>query len=127
MYTTGEFTAVFPVASQQEARNTLRRFTYNVGIPDRLRTDLASKLPGKNTEFQAKAKRLHINLMHSETERSNQNHAAERKIEELKRRYEQKMIQKGSPKRVWDKKNFTKPASWIKWLEEGSEELESKK
>ena len=41
-------------------------------------------------------------MTHSEAERSNQNHAAEREIGELKKSYKQKMIKKGAPKRVWD-------------------------
>ena len=102
IYTTGKFTAVYPVESRKEAGDTLRRFADDVGIPDRLRTDLAPELIGKNTEFQAQAKRLGIALTHSEAERSNQNHAAEREIGELKKRYKQKMIRKGAPKRTWD-------------------------
>ena len=78
------------------------RFADDVGIPDCLRTDLAPELTGKNTEFQAQAKRLGIDVTHSETERSNQNHAAEREIGELKKQFKQKMISKGAPKRVWD-------------------------
>ena len=41
-------------------------------------------------------------MTHSEAEQSNQNHVAEREIGELKKRYKQKMIKKGAPKRVWD-------------------------
>ena len=94
--------AVFPVAIRQEAGDTLRKFADNVSIPDLLRTDLTSDLTWKKTEFQARERRLRIDLTHSETERSNQNHAAEREIRELKRRYRQKMIHKGAPKRIWD-------------------------
>ena len=42
---------------------------------------------GNNTEFQAQAKRLGIEVTHSEAEQSNQNHAAEREISELKKKY----------------------------------------
>ena len=34
IYTTGKFTAVYPVESQKEAGNTFRRFTEYFGIPD---------------------------------------------------------------------------------------------
>ena len=102
VYTAGSFTAVYPVKIRKGAGNTLRRFADDVGIPDRLRTDLEPELTGKNTEFQAQAKRLGIDVTHSETERSNQNHAAEREIGELKKQFKQKMISKGAPKRVWD-------------------------
>ena len=76
VYTTGSFTAIYIVKIRKEAGNTLRRSADDVGIPDRLRTDLAPELTRKNTEFQAQAKQLGIDVTHSETERSNQNHAA---------------------------------------------------
>ena len=49
LYTTGSFTAVYPVASRKESGDTLRRFVDDVGIPDRLRTDLVLYLMGNNT------------------------------------------------------------------------------
>ena len=111
LYTTGKFTLFYPCGSRREAGDTLRRFANNVGIPDQVRSDLAPELTGKNTEFQAQAKRLGIDVAHSESERSNQNHAADREIGELKKRYRQKMIKKGAPKRLWDYGFFIKPGS----------------
>ena len=102
LYTAGIFTAVYPVTSMKEAGDTLQRFADYVGILDRLRTDLALELTVKNTEFQAQARKLNVNITHSEVEQSYQNHAAERDIGELKKRYQQKILRKKVPKRVWE-------------------------
>ena len=87
LYTTGKFTVVYPCGSIREAGDTLRRFADNVGIPYQVRSDLSTELTGKNTEFQAQSKHLGIDVTHSEAEQSNQNHAAEREISELKKKY----------------------------------------
>ena len=102
LYTTGKFTVVYPCGSRREAGDTLRRFADDVGIQDQVISNMAPELTGKNTELQDQAKRLGIDVTHSEAERSNQNHAAEQEIGELKKRYKQKMIKKGAPNRVWD-------------------------
>ena len=60
---------VYSCGSRREAGNTLRRFSDDVGIPDQVRSNLALELTGKNTEFQAQAKRLGIDMTHSEAER----------------------------------------------------------
>ena len=101
VYTIVKFTAVYPVANRLEAGDTLRRYKENFGIPDRLRTDQAPEIMGKNTEFQPQAKRLHIDLTHTELERSNQNHGAEIEIGEFQKSFRQKMVRKQDPKRVW--------------------------
>ena len=102
VYTTGKFTAFYPVAKRLEAGDKLRRFADNVGIPDRLRTDQAQEIMGKNTEFQSQAKRLHIDITHTKSERSNQNHGADTELGELQKSFRQKMVRKKAPKRVWD-------------------------
>ena len=102
VYTTGKFTAVYPCEKRSEVGDTLRRFADDVGIPDRLKSDLAPEITGKHTEFQAQVKRLRIDMTYSEVERSNQNHAAEGEIGHLKRRFRQKMVRKNVPKRLWD-------------------------
>ena len=102
LFTTGSFTAVYPFTSMKEAGDTLQRFADYVGILDRLRTDLALELTVKNTEFQAQARKLNVNIMHSEAEKYYQNHTAERDIGELKKRYRQQMLCKKVPKRVWE-------------------------
>ena len=50
LYTTGEFTVVYPCGSRREAGDTPRRFADDVGIPDQVRRNLAPELTGKNTE-----------------------------------------------------------------------------
>ena len=83
VYTTGKFTAAYPVANRLEAGDTLRRCKDNVGIPDRLRTDQAPEIIGKNTEFQAQSRMLHIDLTYTEPERWNQNNGAEKELGDL--------------------------------------------
>ena len=94
IYTTGKFTTVYPCAKRSEVGDTLRMFADDVRIPDRLRSDLAPEITGKNTEFQAQVKRLRIDMTYTEKERSNQNHAAEQEIGHLKKRFRQKMVTK---------------------------------
>ena len=60
VYTTSNFTAVYPVEKRSEAGDTLRRLSDDVGIPDRLRADLAGEITGNNTEFQKQVRKLHI-------------------------------------------------------------------
>ena len=98
LYTTGKFTVVYPCGSRRKEGDTLRKFADDIGIPDQVRSDLAPELTGKNTEFLAQAEHLGIDVTHSEAEQSNQNHAAEQEIGDLKKRYKQKMIKKGAPK-----------------------------
>ena len=78
---------VYPCEIRFKAGDTLRRFADDVGITDQVRSDLVPELTGKNTEFQAQAKRLGIDVTHSEAERLNKNHAAEQEIGKLKKRY----------------------------------------
>ena len=78
---------VYPCEIRFKAGDTLRRFADDVGITDQVRSNLVPELTGKNTEFQAQAKRLGMNATHSEAEESNKNCAAEREIGKLKKRY----------------------------------------
>jgi hypothetical protein len=77
VYTTGEFTKVYPVTTTSKAGETLAEFARDVGVPTDLRTDLASYFTGRNTEFVNEAKRLRIKVTYAEKGRHNQNHAAE--------------------------------------------------
>jgi hypothetical protein len=100
VYTSGKFTAVYPVDSRTKVSQTLTDFADDVGIPGDLRADLAEELEGRHTNFQKEVKRLRIKMTYSEKGRSNQNHAAEFEIRELKRRWRRKMIQKRVAPRV---------------------------
>ena len=68
LYTMGKFRVVYPCGSIRKAVDTLRRFVDGVGIPDQVKSDLDPELTGKNTEFQAQAKRLGTDVTHSEAE-----------------------------------------------------------
>jgi hypothetical protein len=46
--------------------------------------------------------RLEIRMKRSKVGRSNQNHAAEREIGELKKRWRNRMLKKKVPIRLWD-------------------------
>jgi hypothetical protein len=81
---------------------TLTEFTDDVGIPDTLWSDGAAEMTGRNTEFVKEVTRLKIRRKITERGRSNQNHASEREIGELKKRWRNRMIKKRIPKRVWD-------------------------
>jgi predicted GIY-YIG superfamily endonuclease len=98
VYTTGEFTKVYPVTTMAKAGETLAEFAHNVGIPTDLQTDLASYFTGRNAKFVKEAKRLRTKVTYAEKGRHNQNHAAEQEIRDLKQRWHNKMIGKSVPK-----------------------------
>jgi hypothetical protein len=102
IFTTGTFTKIYPVESTARAGEVLAEFVRDVGVPTDLRADLASYFSGRNTDFVKEAKRLRIKLTYAEKGRHNQNHAAEREIRDIKRRWHNKMVSKGAPKRLWD-------------------------
>ena len=65
-------------------------------------TDGAPEIIGPKTEFMREVNRLKIRMKRSEVGRSNQNHAAEREIGELKKRWRNRMLKKKVPTRLWD-------------------------
>jgi hypothetical protein len=92
-----------------KAGDVLAEFAQDVGVPTDLRADLASYFLGRHTDFIKEAKRLHIKITYAEKGRHNQNHAAEREIRDIKRRWHNKMVSKGAPKRYGIMALFTKP------------------
>jgi hypothetical protein len=80
----------------------LTDFTDDVGIPDSLMTDGAPEIIGLGTEFMKEVSQLKIRMRRSEVGRSNQNHAAEREIGELKKCWRSRMLKKKVPTRLWD-------------------------
>jgi hypothetical protein len=74
----------------------------DVGIPERLVTDGAMEFTGRHTEFVKEARRMRIMLHPMEQGRKTQNHAAEREIGFLAKRWRQRMAKKQVPKRLWD-------------------------
>ena len=97
-YNTGKFTMAYPCTQHSEVGDTLRQFAADVGIPDILRSDLSPEITGKYTEFQDQVKWLHIDLTHSEVERSKQNYAAEGEIRHLKKRFKKNIVSKKFPR-----------------------------
>jgi hypothetical protein len=102
VFTTGNFTKVYPVTSTSQAGEVLAEFVRDVGVPTDIRTDLASYFTGRDTDFLKEVRRLRIKITYAEKGRHNQNHAAEREIRDLKRRWHNKMTGKRAPKRLWD-------------------------
>jgi hypothetical protein len=102
VYTQGKFTRVIPMTSRKDAGKSLVEFTDDVGIPDQLVTDGAMEFTGKNTDFVKEARRMRICLHTAKQGRKNQNHAAEREIGTLAKRWKLRMTKKDIPKRLWD-------------------------
>ena len=102
VYTQGTFTRVVPMTSRKDAGKSLIEFTDDVGIPERLITDGATEFTGRHTEFVKEARRMRIMLHTTEQGRKNQNHAAEREIGFLAKRWKLRMTKKKVPKRLWD-------------------------
>ena len=102
IYTNGKFTRAVPMTSRKDAGKSLIDFTDDVGIPEQLVTDGATEFTGRHTEFIKEARRMRIKLHTTEQGRKNQNHAAEREIGFLAKRWKLRMNKKKVPKRLWD-------------------------
>ena len=102
VYTDGKFTRAVPMTSRKDAGKSLIDFTDDVGIPEHLVTDGATEFTGRHTEFIKEARRMRIKLHTTEQGRKNQNHAAEREIGFLAKRWKLRMNKKKVPKRLWD-------------------------
>jgi hypothetical protein len=87
IYTQEKFIKIVPMTSRKDAGKSLVNFTDDVGIPERLITDGATKFTGQHTEFVKEAQRMTIMLHTTEQGRKNQNHAAEREIGFLAKRW----------------------------------------
>ena len=100
----GEFTSAHPkkTMDQYDAADSLQTFCDDVGIPKDLKTDMASSFVGHKTEFQKVIKHNRIKLSHAEAGRSNQIYKVDIEIRELKRRCQNKRIEKNVPNRLWD-------------------------
>ena len=85
-FTNGNYTLIHPLSSKSKVGQALTEFLDDVGFPDSLMTDGAPEIVGPGTEFMKEVNRLKVRMRRSEVGRSNQNHAAEREIGELKKR-----------------------------------------
>ena len=100
--TNGSFTKAIPQPSKKYTGKSLRLFSHDIGIPDRLITDLAGEHTGRHTEFMRQIKHLDIDIHYSEKGRHKQNHKAEREIGILKQRWRTIKSQRNIPERLWD-------------------------
>jgi hypothetical protein len=102
VFTNGKYTKVVPMTSWKEAVESLIDFTDDVGIPETLVTDGVTEFICKHTDFIKQARRMRIKLHTAEQGRKNQNHAVEREIGFLSRRWKLRMQKKNVYSRLWD-------------------------
>ena len=71
VYTNGTFTEVYPkeTHAQIPTNQTLNDFCNDVGVPEKLKSDRAPELSGRNSAFLANAKNRGISLTFAEPER----------------------------------------------------------
>ena len=95
---------MYPMESKSSAciADSLQDFSDDIGIPDTLVCNLATEQTGWHTPMMKEVWRLQIKMQNAEKGRSNQNHKAETKIRELKKRWKTRMIEKKVPKRLCD-------------------------
>jgi hypothetical protein len=101
VFTNGKFTKVVPMTSHKEAAKLLIDFMDDV-VPEMLMTDGATEFTGRHTDFIKQALQMRIKLHTAEQGRKNQNHAAEREIGFLAKRWKLRMQKKKVPSRLWD-------------------------
>ena len=80
VFTQGKFTKVVPMTAQYDAGQSLVYFTDDVGIPERLVTDVAGEFTGKGKQFVKEANCMWIQLHTNKQGQKNQNHAADHEI-----------------------------------------------
>ena len=102
IFTNGKFTKVVPMSGWSDSGKSLVDFSDDVGIPEVLTTDGTGEFTAKSTEFIREARRMRTKPYTTEQGRKNQNHAAERDIGFLARRWRLRMTKKRVPQRLWD-------------------------
>jgi len=104
VYSNSTFTDVFPQESNKSinANCTLNDFCKDIGIPEKLASNRALELCGRNSAFLATAKWKGIDLSYAKPEQKNLIWKVDLEIRELKKRWHNKMRTKNAPKRLWD-------------------------
>ena len=102
VFTDGQYTAVYPMASKSQAGHALAQFIDEVGVPACLTADLAGEQTGASTLFSKLVRHHRIDIKWSEKGTGKQNHRAEREIGLLKERWRRRMADLNVPKRLWD-------------------------
>ena len=92
VYTDGRYTAVYLIATRDNAGRTLGDFAQDVGIPDYLTGDLAGELSGPHTKFMRHVRNLRVKMHWAEKGRHNQNHHVEREFGILTARWRRRAI-----------------------------------
>ena len=87
--TNGKYTRVYPGKdrSSETAKDALADFIDNIGLPERLITIGAPSYTGHKTPFRKLCTRERIDVRVTKAEQKNQNHAAEREIGMLKKKW----------------------------------------
>ncbi len=103
LFSNGSFVAAYPAMSCNDANSTeaLRQFTNNIGVPARLRFDMARGFVGKHTSFQSLISKLQVDTTNSEPGRHNQLQQVDVAIYDFKRCWHHSMSTKNIPKRLW--------------------------
>ena len=105
VYTNGMgFTVLYPTrtANSDDAKKTYDQFVTDVGVPEKLTTDLAAAFVGPHTPFKKAIDKDRVDYTMSEKDRKNQNYAAEMEIGHLRRRYKRSKGNRNFPDRLWD-------------------------
>jgi hypothetical protein len=103
VFSNGNLVATYPTNSKSgtAAADALRRFCDDIGIPVRLRSDMAASFTGPNTDFLQLIRKYNIQLTYSEPHRHNQLQQVDVAIRDVKRRWRHKMVQRSIPRRLW--------------------------
>ena len=87
----GKLTKVVPMTARSDVGQSLVDSTDDVGIPERLVTDGLGEFTGIINQFMKEARRMRIQLHTRKQGRKNHNHAAEREIGFLAKRWKLRM------------------------------------
>jgi hypothetical protein len=87
VFLNGNFVAAYQAMSCNDENSTkaLRQFANNIGVPARLRFDMAPGFVGKHTSFQSLICKLQTNMTNSDPGRHNQLQQVDVAICDLKR------------------------------------------
>ena len=103
IFTNGSLVMVYPTKTKNDddCTDSLRRLTEDVGIPAKLKSDMAATFKGQHTDFQALVRKLGINMTFAEPYRHNQIQSVDIAIRDIKRGWRNKMRKRNIPNRLW--------------------------
>lgn len=104
LYTTGKFTKMYPLPdkSADSVGGTLLNVLNNIGVPNKMVTDLAGKMVGKHTPFCKEWIKRGVKMTNAEKGRHGQNTIAELEINQVKHCWKDLMVKNKVPERLWD-------------------------